>query len=112
MRLKLIYSPDVVEKPILATIILKTGLQVNILEAKVNEQKGELVISVPAEDDMLQKVIKMFKDSGVNVQVLTKTLNIDRDKCVACGACISPCPTKAIRFTADWSIEFDEEKCV
>jgi len=44
MRVKLTYSPEVVEKSILAEVILKTGIPINIIEAKVNAQKGELVI--------------------------------------------------------------------
>ncbi|KYH41625.1 MAG: ferredoxin [Candidatus Bathyarchaeota archaeon B26-2] len=112
MRLRLIYSPSVVEKPILATVILKTGVTINILEAKVDAQRGELVVSIPTEGESLQRVIEMFQDAGVEVQLLTKTLQIDLERCTSCGACISPCPTKALRFRSDWTIDFDEERCV
>jgi len=112
MRIKLTYSPEVVEKPILAEVILKTGLPVNILEAKVNAQKGELVVSLPASGRKLEKILTMFKEAGVEVQKFTKVLQIDYERCTSCGACISPCPTKALRFGPDWTLEFDEEKCV
>jgi len=112
MRLKLIYSPDVVEKPILANVILRTGFPINILEAKVGAQRGELTVSVPTEGGKLREVIKMFEEAGVKVEVLTKTLHIDVERCISCGACISPCPTKALSFTSDWKIRFEEEKCV
>ena len=112
MRLKLTYSPEVVEKPILASVILKTGIPINILEAKVNAQKGELIVSVPVKDRELEKVMNLFREAGVDVQLFTKTLQIDYERCISCGACISPCPTKALRFKPDWTIEFDEERCV
>ncbi|MEM3592052.1 MAG: 4Fe-4S binding protein [Candidatus Bathyarchaeia archaeon] len=112
MRVKLIYSHDVVEKPILASIVLKTGVPINILEAKVNAQKGELIVSIPATGDKLREVLNLFREAGVQVQEFTETLRIDWDKCMACGACISPCPTGALKFKDDWSIEFDDEKCV
>jgi len=61
MRVRLIYSPDVVEKPILAEAILKTGLTINILEAKVNAQKGELVVSIPSAGKKLEEVLRIFR---------------------------------------------------
>jgi len=112
MRVRLIYSPDVVEKPILAEIILKTGLPINILEAKVNAQKGELVVSIPSAGEKLEGILKMLREAGVQVQKFTKVLQIDYERCTSCGACISPCPTQALRFGPDWTLEFDEEKCV
>jgi len=112
MRLRLIYSTETVEKPILATTILKTGIPVNILEAKVNAKGGELIISIPAEGKELEKMIRMFQEAGVRVELITRTLQIDQNKCINCGACISPCPTRAIRFKPDWTIEFDENRCI
>jgi len=112
MRVKLIYSHKVVEKPVLAQIILKTGLPVNILEAKVNAQKGELVVSIPASGRKLEEIFAMFKEAGVQVQKFTKVLQIDYERCTSCGACISPCPTNALWFGPNWTLEFDEEKCV
>lgn len=112
MRVRLTYSPQVVDKPVLAEVILKTGVPVNILEAKVNAQKGELVVSIPANGRRLEEILAMFKEAGVQVTKFTKILQIDYERCTSCGACISPCPTKALWFGADWALEFDEEKCV
>ncbi len=112
MRMKLIYSPEVVEKPILAEIILRTGIPINILEAKVNAQKGELVVSIPVSGKQLDDAIRMFEKAGVKTNILARTLQIDMNRCTSCGACVSPCPTKALRFKPDWTIEFDEERCV
>lgn len=112
MRAKLIYSHGVVEKPILASVVLRTGVPINILEARVNAQKGELIVSIPATGEKLNEVLNLFRESGVQVQEFAETLRIDWSKCMACGACISPCPTRALRFREDWSLEFDEERCI
>lgn len=112
MRARLIYSHGEVEKPILAEVILKTSLPINILEAKVNAQKGELIVSIPASGEKLREVLAMFKEAGVQVQKFTKVLQIDYDRCTSCGACISPCPTRAFTFDSEWTLIFDEEKCV
>ncbi len=112
VKVKLIYSHGVVEKPVLATIVLKTGVPINILEAKVNAQKGELIVSIPVAGDKLEEILNLFREAGVQVQEFAETLRIDWNKCTACGACISPCPTRALKFKEDWTLEFDEEKCV
>lgn len=112
MRVKLIYSHGVVEKPILASVVLRTGVPINILEARINAQKGELIVSIPATGDKLKEILDLFRESGVQVQEFAETLRIDWNKCMACGACISPCPTRALRFREDWTLEFDENKCV
>jgi NAD-dependent dihydropyrimidine dehydrogenase PreA subunit len=112
MRAKLTYSHETVEKPVIAEIIIKTGLSINILEAKVNAQKGELIVSIPAAGKKLEEALKLFKDAGVQVQKFTAALQIDRERCTSCGACISPCPTGALKFGPDWAIELDETKCI
>lgn len=113
MRVKLIYSHEVVDKPVLANIVLKTGVPINILEAKVNAQKGELIVSIPATGDKLREILNLFREAGVDIQEFAETLRIDWERCVACGACISPCPTGALSFKKeDWSLKYDEEKCI
>ena len=112
MRLKLIYSHKAVKEPILSNIILRTGVPINILQAKINDKKGELVVSISSEEQMSKQIIHMFQSNGIQVEPLEGTLTIDYDICISCGACVSPCPTKALRFQSDWTIEFNEELCI
>ena len=112
MRVRLTYLPKVVEKPVLAEIILKTGVAINILKAEVNTQKGELILSIPAKGNELEGILNLFRDAEVKVQKFTEALQIDYDRCTACGACISPCPTRALRFGPKYVLEYVEEKCV
>ena len=112
MKLRLVYTRENVDKPILAEIVLKTGIPINILEARVLPTEGELVVDVPATGDSLRRVVALFQEAGVSVTEITATIEIDHDRCTSCGACISPCPVQAIRFGPDWRIEFDEEKCI
>lgn len=112
VRIRLIYSHEVVDKPILASIVLKTGVPINILEAKVNAEKGELIVSIPATGDKLKEILKLFEEHGVNVQEVAETLRIDWERCIACGACVSPCPSGALKFREDWTLEYDDSKCI
>jgi len=112
VRLKLTYPPSEVQRPVLAEAVLKLGVLINILEATVNVNKGELIVSVEAEKGKLDKVIRFFQDNGVTVDKLTRILEIDSDKCMHCGACISPCPVGAFKLNSDLTLDFDEEKCI
>ena len=92
--------------------ILRTGIPVNILEAKISPRMGELIIDVPAEGVKLKELITILKERDVLVKEVSKTIEIDRKACIPCGACVSACSFKALKQTTDWDIEFDEERCV
>jgi NAD-dependent dihydropyrimidine dehydrogenase PreA subunit len=111
LKLRLKYNHENLNRPILSDVILKTAITINILEAKISPFIGELLVDVPATGDQLKRVISLFQEAKVSVKEVTRAVEIDRDRCVSCGACVSPCPVKAIRQDADWEIEFDEKKC-
>ncbi|MEM1524766.1 MAG: 4Fe-4S binding protein [Nitrososphaerales archaeon] len=112
MKLKLIYSHENVKRPILAEIILKTNLLINIIEAQVTANIGEMIIDIPSEGERLKEVINYLRSKGVIVKEVIKTIEIDYEKCIGCGACVSSCPANAIKQNSNWNIEFIEEKCI
>jgi len=112
MNLRLVYKPDHVKKPILAEIVLRKKVRLNILDAKVNSQKGELIVSVPLDGEQLKDLIKTFEAEGVTVETLPRIVDIDREKCTSCGACISPCPVSALTFDPSYTLLLDENRCV
>ncbi|MEM3382981.1 MAG: 4Fe-4S binding protein [Nitrososphaerales archaeon] len=112
MKMKLIYSRENLGKPILSEVINKTNLPINILEAKITLNTGEMLIDVPAEGEKLKEVSYLFQKAGLIVKEITRTIEIDREKCISCGACVSPCPVKAITQDSNWDVIFHEEKCV
>ena len=64
---------------------------------------------VPA--DSLEKVVKAFRKKHVTVS-LPKLIEVDSEKCISCGSCVSLCPVEAITFSEDMSVVFTKEKCV
>ena len=112
MKLKLIYSRENVQKSILSDIILKTNVPINILKAEVTPNTGEMLIDVLAAGEKLTEVLSLFQKEGVTVKEITRTLEIDHERCISCGACVSPCPVQAISQDENWDVVFDEEKCI
>ena len=37
---------------------------------------------------------------------------VDKNKCIACGACVSSCPVGAIKFGPDGKAEIDKSLCI
>jgi len=112
MKLKLIYSRGSVQRSILSDIILKTSVPINILKAEITQNSGEMLIDVLASGKKLKEVLNHFERAGVTVKEITRTLEIDQEGCISCGACVSPCPVQAISQDENWDIIFDEEKCI
>jgi len=111
-KLVLNYDSARVSEPILATVIKETGLLLNVLHAKINSQGGQIIVSVDATEEQIQKVISLFASRGVRVEELRDVIVLNRESCIDCGACLSLCPTQALYFTPEMKVELREERCV
>jgi ferredoxin len=109
VRILLRFSEKIVEEPITSQIILELKVPINIIAAHVNSKGGEVLAEVP--DESLDKVVKAFRKRGVTVS-LPKLIEVDTEKCVSCGACVTLCPVEAITMDEDASVVFNKEKCI
>jgi ferredoxin len=110
MKIILHATPDIIPRPLIAEVILKTGALLNIDRANVKPSGGEVVIDIPW--DRYDEVTAAFERCGARITPLELPIIKDDEQCVNCGACISVCPTAVISFKDDWSIEMDVNKCV
>ncbi len=106
------YSAEKAGEPILASIIKETGTLLNILHAKFDAEGGEILLAIDAPEAEARRVIELFEQKGIETKELKRAIQLDDEKCFDCGACLSLCPTGAIRLTDDYSIELDEDKCI
>ncbi|RJS90542.1 4Fe-4S dicluster domain-containing protein [Candidatus Bathyarchaeota archaeon] len=109
VRVLLRFSREKAGQPITSQVILETGVPINILGAYIDQQGGEILVEVPS--DRAEEVIRAFRERGVTVDV-RKLIEVDKGRCLDCGACISLCPVGAIAFTKNLSVVFDREKCL
>lgn len=108
-RILLKFSEEIVEKPITAQVILEQKVPISIITAKTDSQGGEVLIEVSSAD--VERVIDAFRNKGVTVRI-PKLIEIDSEKCFDCGACLSLCPVSAVTLKEDFSIAFDDKKCI
>jgi NAD-dependent dihydropyrimidine dehydrogenase PreA subunit len=109
VRILLRFSEKIVEQPITAQVILEHGIPISIVAAHIDSQGGEILAEVPSTH--VEKVIDAFRKKRVTVTV-PKLIEIDRERCIDCGACFSLCPVSAIAFKEDFSVVFHEQKCI
>lgn len=102
-------SEELVAKPTTAEIILEHKVPINIITAHVTSRGGDYLVEIP--DESLETVVTAFRKKGATV-TLPKLIEIDKDRCFNCGACVSICPVEAITVAEDKSVNFDQEKCV
>ncbi|NHI92969.1 MAG: 4Fe-4S dicluster domain-containing protein [Candidatus Lokiarchaeota archaeon] len=109
MDLYLVFDSEKSREPIISKIVMQSGIKINILSVSMNELGGTALISVP--DEHAEKVKTLLEAEGIFVNP-KRMIEIDRDLCIDCGACVSLCGVKALKYGDDFSIEFDEDKCV
>jgi ferredoxin len=109
VRILLRFTEKIVEQPIVSQVILDLKVPINIITAQVNSKGGEVLAEVPPEK--LDDVVKAFRKKGVSVS-LPKLIEVDTEKCINCGSCVTLCPVEAITVAEDLSIVFNKEKCV
>jgi formate hydrogenlyase subunit 6/NADH:ubiquinone oxidoreductase subunit I len=109
VRLLLRFGEEIVDQPIVSEIILELKVPINIITAQVNSKGGEVLAEVPQEG--LEKIVDALRKRGATVS-LPKLIEVDDEKCISCGSCMSLCPVEAITLNEDLSVFFNKEKCV
>ena len=113
-KLVLRFPHNMVDQPIICYLVRDYNLTFNILKAYVSpDEEGHLVLELDGADGDYKKGIKYLEDKGVKIELLSKDVKRNEEKCIHCGACITICPTDA--FTIDQStrkVDFDGGKCI
>lgn len=110
-RLVLHFPRKLVNKPVISMLVRDFDLEFNILKANVTEEEGNLVLELTGAGGNLDRAVKHLKELGVKVQSLSQQVEMRRDRCTDCTACVPLCPTGALEVR-DYRVAFESEKCI
>ncbi len=100
-----------ISKPVIADVILNTGVKINILKAKVEPQEAFLILEIIGDEEVVNKALEYLSKYG-ELEEIKDIIKRDEERCVHCGCCVTQCPFDVIYVSEDYSIEFDKDKCV
>jgi NAD-dependent dihydropyrimidine dehydrogenase PreA subunit len=107
------FPKALVAEPITYLLVKEFGLKFNIFSARVTpEDAGHMGIEVEGDVGKIEAAMKKIKAMGIGVSDLEKKIRIDRKKCQDCGACISVCPTKALKLGPGYALALIKERCM
>ncbi len=110
----LIFSQEIMYKPLIYQLVHQFELIFNILEAKIlPRREGRLILEIIGEEEQLNTGIAFLESEGVEVSSIADQTHRDDDLCVHCGACTAVCRPGALAVdTRTMEVIFDSTKCV
>ena len=116
MRTKMLlkFPANLTKNTITYDLVKKYDLHLNILKAEINYRlEGTLVYDIDGSSVKIAEALEYLNDLGVDAELVSNTIEIDRNTCVHCGLCTSVCPSRAIVLEREnWVLLYDENKCV
>lgn len=116
MRIKMIlkFPNHITNKAITYELIKKYDLRVNILKADINYKlEGYLVFDVDGNSKQVAEALTYLEDLGIEADLITNTIEIDKVTCVHCGLCTGACSVRALSLNKEsWQLDYIEERCV
>ncbi|MCP4129648.1 MAG: 4Fe-4S dicluster domain-containing protein [bacterium] len=110
----LIFSSNIMYKPIIYRLAKDFDMVFNVLEAKILPKlEGRITLQLKGRKEIVDKSIKYLKKEEVQVEILADMINRDEKKCVHCGACTTVCRVDALVVNREtMEVDFYPEKCI
>ncbi|MDP8235950.1 MAG: NIL domain-containing protein [Candidatus Erginobacter occultus] len=85
-RIVLHFPKDLVGEPVMSRLVLKYGLECNILKASITpRQVGIMVLGLKGRNKDYREAIEYLKSLQVTVQPLSQDVTRNADRCNHCG---------------------------
>jgi ferredoxin len=91
------FDTALVDKPIVSHVVKTYDVDLNILQARVTPaEDGMMFLIMSGTDAQLDDAVAYLQSVGVETVVTSKSLILNEEKCVHCGACVGQCLPKAL----------------
>ena len=114
-RIVLHFPNRLIDQPIVYRLSKEYDLTFNILLARIMpSEEGIMVAELSGEDENYKNGVEYLREQGVDVQLLSRDVSRDEERCTHCGLCTGICPTGALSIPdrETMIVTFDIEKCV
>jgi ferredoxin len=107
------FPKEIVDKPIITSLVRDYDLTFNILKAKIFPRKeGMLVMELLGGEEDFAQGVQYLEKIGVLVEPVGHGIHRDEDRCCQCGACTAVCPTGALHvIRPEMEVSFESERC-
>jgi len=114
IKVLLHFSAEDADKPIAWHFAHDYNLMFSIFQADVRSGRGgRMIMDISGEPEDIEKALEFARSENVAVNILSKAIVWNDDKCVHCGACTAVCIRRALHLdpvTAELS--FNNAECV
>jgi ferredoxin len=113
-RFILEYSSQVVDEPVIYTLVKNFDVKVNILRAEISPgREGSMLVELEGGSGNLSDCRDYLLSHAVRMLTISQSLGFRTEECVHCGACTGVCFSGCLTMKApDWELLVDREKCI
>lgn len=100
-------------KPLAMELIKTYHMDFNIIKAFVDENvKGTLLLEVSGDPGDIDAGVEFLRQNLVGVRELQSVVEVNRKKCVNCGACTAVCAVGALEMNENWELVHHDDLCL
>ncbi len=113
-EVRLSFTADNSNSPVVCQLVSKYNLIFNILKAQISPRKeGKLTLELIGSKQDVKNGIAFLKEEGVKVLGVEQKVCRNEELCIHCGFCTALCPTTALKVnTSTRLVDFTVAECV
>jgi len=114
-RILFMFPPKAAELPIVTHLVRDYDLDVNIFRALVNQkEEGFMMVDLTGTEENIRRGLDFAARQEIQISENQLGMQWNRDRCTACGNCLTHCPTEALHIPdrSTMLVDYDTTRCV